>query len=47
MHVTIETMELIIDINLENGAGTEKGSGSALIGQFLQIHNAGHNPVYV
>jgi hypothetical protein len=47
MHVTVETMELIIDIHLEDGAETEKVSGSALIGQFLQLHNAGHNPMYM
>jgi len=47
MHVTIETMELIIDIHLENCAETEKVSGSALIGKFLQLHNAGHNPMYM
>ena len=47
MHVTLETMELIIDIHLENCVETEKVSGSALIGQFLQLRNAGHNPMYM
>jgi len=47
MHVTIETMELIVDIHLKNRVETEKVSGSALIGQFPQIHNAGQNPLYI
>jgi len=47
MHVTIETMELIIDIHLKNCVETEKVSDSALINQFLQLHNAGHNPLYM
>jgi len=36
-----------MDIHSENCAETEKVSGSALVGQFLQLHNAGHKPMYM
>jgi len=37
MHVTIETMELIIDSHLKNYAETEKVSGSALSANFYNF----------